>query len=317
MKIKRLDAFEMNFEECSVSQKYKLNTKGVGEKRIYVGHDEKLLDEFFDLDKIDSFIILKKDLQKYLIDARDEYLDPVQDYKQNITQFYDDNIEFVDAIKDDTIILHFTKKYDSQHRYYLNFKNDGYSAKNWDYVRDIALPRVTKLNFVKIRDISTKKLYIYIKPTFYIDNKITIENDIKQEKPFNKAKSDIIPRKKQAQYRNKLLEIMPSCIITSVSDDRILDACHIKPFRNCENDEERYDVHNGIIMTPTYHRLFDMGFFTFHNDGRIVLSPFLSNMNKKRLSLSDGAQFRIQKGSSKYLEYHRDVIFNQIPDLVI
>jgi hypothetical protein len=43
MKITRIDAFEMNLEECAVMKKYKLgSTKGVGEKRIYVGHDKHL-----------------------------------------------------------------------------------------------------------------------------------------------------------------------------------------------------------------------------------------------------------------------------------
>jgi hypothetical protein len=59
MKFKRIDAFEMNFEECACKAQYKLNTSGVGEKRLYVGHDETLLDEFFDLENIESFIFLK------------------------------------------------------------------------------------------------------------------------------------------------------------------------------------------------------------------------------------------------------------------
>ena len=67
MKITRIDAFEMNLEECAVMKKYKLGTTGMGEKRIYVGRDEKMLDEFFDLENIEAFLMLKKDLQKYLI----------------------------------------------------------------------------------------------------------------------------------------------------------------------------------------------------------------------------------------------------------
>ena len=44
MKFKRIDAFEMNFEECACKSQYKLDTSGVGEKRLYVGRDETLLD---------------------------------------------------------------------------------------------------------------------------------------------------------------------------------------------------------------------------------------------------------------------------------
>ena len=67
MKFKRIEAFEMNYEECACAAKYKLDTSGVGERRLSVGHNESELDEFFELDTIDSFIFLKKDLQNYLI----------------------------------------------------------------------------------------------------------------------------------------------------------------------------------------------------------------------------------------------------------
>ena len=163
MKIIRIDAFDMNLEECAVLKKYKLGTtSGMGEKRIYVGHDEEALDEFFDLDNIESFFFLKKDLQKYLVDAREEFLNPVQEYKENICEFYEENVQLTNSIDEEIIKLHFAKKYDSQNRYYLNFVADGFSSKNYDLFRRIALPRVTKLSFVKVKEVGTDKLFIYV-----------------------------------------------------------------------------------------------------------------------------------------------------------
>lgn len=313
MRVTRIDAFDMNFEECAVARKYKLFTSGMGEKRIYVGHDEALLDEFFDLENIESFILLKKDLQKYLVESKDEFENPVQDYAQDISQYYEENVIKTNAIVDDIINIHFTKKYDSQHRYYLNFK-DRDSSANWDYLRNIALPRVTKLNFVKVKDIKTNKLYIYIKPSFYIDEKEVDEKaDIVDLLAGNKD-AVINRRKGQVQWRQNLLDIMPACIITKVTEDRILEACHIKP-HNISTDKEMYDVHNGLIMTPTYHKLFDLGFISFNDNGTILVSPFLSNMNKQRLNIDDGKQYRIPKECATYLAYHRANIYNQIPDL--
>ncbi|WP_251546906.1 HNH endonuclease [Pumilibacter intestinalis] len=315
MKVKRIDAFEMNLEECSVARKFKLlRTTGVGEKRIYAGHDEKALDEFFDLNNIESFIMLKKDLQKYLIDAKDEYYYPVQEYKENISEYYESNVIATNLIPFDKIEIHFTKKYDSQHRYYLNFGRDNFSSNNWDYLRNIALPRVTKLNFVKVKNICNNKLYIYIKPMFFIDEKereekIIIENLIAGNKSTVENR-----RKGQLRWRRKLLDLMPACVITRVTEDRILEACHIKP-HNASTNDETYDVHNGLIMTPTYHRLFDYGFISFKDNGALLVSPFLSNMNKQRLNLVDGNQCRIPKECSIYLKYHRENIYNQIPDL--
>ena len=145
MKFKRIDAFEMNYEECACLAKYKLDTSGVGERRLYVGYDELALDEFFELDKIESFIFLKKDLQNYLIEAKDEYFHPVQPYKNSISQFYDVNVIDTNAIKEEIIKLHFTKKYDSQKRYYLNLREDGYSAKRYNYFRNMLHYHLNKI----------------------------------------------------------------------------------------------------------------------------------------------------------------------------
>ena len=80
-------------------------------------------------------------------------------------------------------------------------------------------------------------------------------------------------RKGQVQWRQNLLDIMPACVITKVTEDRILEACHIKP-HNISTDKEIYDVHNALIMTPTYHKLFDLGFISFNDNGTILVSPF-------------------------------------------
>ena len=317
MKAKRIDAFEMNFEECACKAQYKLDTSGVGEKRLYVGHDEKLLDEFFDLDNIESFIFLKKDLQVYLVEAKDEYHNPVQSYKNDISIYYDSNVAATNAIPDEIIKLHFTKKYDSQNRYYLNFKKDGFSSDNYDYFRTIAWPRVTKLSFVKIQDTKNDKLYIYIKPFFYIDDKEKVEKEVEKKFEAGDTLTPKVYRKKQVQYRHKLLDSMPSCLITSVTEDRILEACHIKPFSKCDSEDEQYDIANGLVFTPTYHVLFDLGFISFKDSGEILISPFLSNMNKNRLQLVENKKYRIPPKCAKYLEYHRNNIFNQIPDLNI
>lgn len=315
MKVTRIDAFDMNFEECSSSKKYKLQgTTGMGEKRIYVGSDEKLLDEFFDLENIESFLILKKDLQKYLYEAKEEYFNPTQDYKNKISDYYDSNVDLINNLEEDILHIHFTKKYDNQKRYYLNFKKDGFSEKNYDYFRNIALPRVTKLNFVKVKNVVDNKLYIYVKPTFFIDEKTNEEKVLVENLLAGGKNAAENYRKKQTQYRRELLDEMPACVITKVTEDRILEACHIKPYSACTEDE-KYDPHNGLVMTPTYHKLFDMGFISFNDNGTIIISPFLSNMNKKRLELEDNKQYRIPKTCAEYLAYHRTNIYNQIPDL--
>ena len=42
MKLKRLDAFDINFVDSAAAKDFKLETStGVGESRIYIGNDEE------------------------------------------------------------------------------------------------------------------------------------------------------------------------------------------------------------------------------------------------------------------------------------
>ena len=46
----------------------------------------------------------------------------------------------------------------------MSEQKDGFSGANWNHLRNIALPIVTKLNFVKVKSVDDGKLYIYINP---------------------------------------------------------------------------------------------------------------------------------------------------------
>nr|WP_265101289.1 HNH endonuclease signature motif containing protein [Helicobacter cetorum] len=74
-----------------------------------------------------------------------------------------------------------------------------------------------------------------------------------------------------------------------VNDEHLLIASHIKPWIKCD-DKEKIDPKNGIILTPTYDKLFDRGFISFDENKRLLLSPWLSPMNIKRLNLSENVR---------------------------
>jgi putative restriction endonuclease len=315
----RIDAFDINFVDSAARNEFKLKTStGMGESRIYIGSDEKRYDEFFEFENVEYFFTKKNDLVQYLKDSEPEYLMPTQDYRNNISDYYHENVDNTNAIDMDIIKFDFHKKYDDQKRYYLVLNEDGNNRKNYSFIRNICLPRVTKYCFIKIKDKITQKKYIYMRPIFFNDlftNEVEIMyHEAAKEELGNGSITKEAYRKKQAQYRDELLKIMPFDPFTFVADDRILVACHIKPYSVC-NEEERYDPKNGIIMTPTYHTLFDMGFISFENNGQLLVSPFLTNVTKDRLNLIDGKKLRIQTGSDKYLEYHRKHIFCQMPTI--
>lgn len=320
MNLERIDAFDINFVDSAARREFKLNTStGMGESRIYVGNDEKMLDEFFDHDNVEYCVTEKEDLIKYIDDAYHEYMFPSQPYRADITQMYDELKKETEQIPEELLKYSFRKKFDDQNRYYLVLQDGGKNRENYNYIRNIALPRVTKYCFIKFKDKDTNKVFIYMRPILFNDLKVKEEIEeisdattleISEEKKQTR-------RLKQGEYRQKLLENMPFCPFTKVADDRILVACHIKPFSACDNDDERYDSKNGITMTPTYHTLFDLGFISFEDDGTLLVSPFLSNITKQRLYLKDGEKLRLQTGSEKYLQYHRDNIFCKMPSITL
>lgn len=320
MKLKRIDAIEINYVDSAADKDLKIGyTKGTGEARLYAGHDEESLDNFFELGKVEYFFMLKEDLLNYLEDSKEEYFNPSQDYRENISKFYQGNFERTNSIVESKIKLIFRKKYDSQNRYYLVLESVVGNRKNYSYLRSICLPRVTVISFVKFEDEETNKKYVYMKPIFYIDpakREVREEQkEIEELNPRTFAEEKLARdryRKKQTKYRLELLEKMPACLITNVSDDRLLIACHVKPYADCESDEEKYDVKNGIVLTPTYHVLFDLGFISFSPEGKLLISPFLSNLNKQRLRLHENTTYRLQSGTEKYMKYHRENIFNTV-----
>ncbi len=318
MNLKRIDAFDINFVDSAARREFKLNSStGAGESRIYIGNDEVKNDEFFEFDNIEYFVTEKKDLLKYLDDAYQEYMFPSQDYRTNITTMYGELKKETENIQEELLKYKFRKTFDSQNRYYLVLAEGGENRKNYSYIRNIALPRITKYCFIKLKDKNTNKMYIYMRPILFNDLKIKeeIEEIVAETNAENDTKKKQIRRLKQGKYRQELLENMPFCPFTHVADDRILVACHIKPFSACDSDEERYDSKNGITMTPTYHALFDLGFISFEDNGKLLVSPFLSNITKQRLRLKDGQNIRLQSGSDKYLRYHRNNIFCKMPSL--
>lgn len=318
MSLKRIDAFDINYVDSCARKEFKLkDSSGTGERRIYVGHDETKYDEFFDFNAVEYFFTNKEDLINYLEEAKNEFFSPTQEYKENISDMYESLVADVNTIETKILKYTFKKTFDIQKRYYLVLEpQDGENSKSYQYIRNILLPRVTKICFIKFQDDVSRKFYIYAKPIFF--NSLKIKDEIANDTSVvetQEKEAKIRYRKRQTEYRQKLLEQMPFCPFTNVTDDRILVACHIKPFKNCENDDERYDHKNGITMTPTYHALFDIGFISFNEDGRLLVSPFLSNINKSRLNLKEGAAYRLQTGSAEYLKYHREKIFCKISDI--
>ena len=57
----------------------------------------------------------------------------------------------------------------------------------------------------------------------------------------------------------------------------LLRASHIKPWKACDTDFERLDVHNGLLLSALWDAAFDAGLVTFEDDGRPCFSEALGH----------------------------------------
>ena len=126
------------------------------------------------------------------------------------------------------------------------------------------------------------------------------------------VRADIVKsRIGQGKFRKNLIKFWGSCSITGLSNTALLKASHIKPWRDCSN-LERLDPMNGLLLHPTYDHLFDAGFISFDNDGKILISEDLSETDTEILHIS--IECRLRKLPSKvldYMKYHREFIFRR------
>ncbi|NRP17894.1 hypothetical protein LPJGGPFB_01121 [Ensifer adhaerens] len=104
----------------------------------------------------------------------------------------------------------------------------------------------------------------------------------------------VVQRVGQDIFRERLMEYWQGrCPLTGIADKALLRASHIKPWKDCDSDAERLDVHNGLLLSALWDTAFDSGLVSFDDAGRPLFSPALSLDGKaflrwdKPLPLSD------------------------------
>jgi predicted restriction endonuclease len=115
----------------------------------------------------------------------------------------------------------------------------------------------------------------------------------------------------QNVFRSALMDYWDkSCAVTGVQNPTLLRASHIVPWATCESDEERLNVHNGLLLVATLDAAFDAGLITFEDDGRILISGKLSESDQ--VSSGIGQHMRLSRMNDevrKRLAWHRDNLF--------
>lgn len=132
-----------------------------------------------------------------------------------------------------------------------------------------------------------------------------------QDLPKTEREAVIQSRIGQGKFRAKLISYWHSCAVTGCQSIELLRASHIKPWRDANNDE-RLDLHNGLLLIPNLDAAFDTGLISFTDDGRIIISGLLSEEDRQKLNISTDMRItNISGRHCEYLEYHRNNILKK------
>ncbi|MFB1309772.1 HNH endonuclease [Helicobacter pylori] len=156
----------------------------------------------------------------------------------------------------------------------------------------------------------------------YQEQKLKRENNlaIKKSTPFQEEK---IQRQHQNKWREALAFEMMNyttidrsifCPLTYIEADfddmkTLFRASHIKGYSDCD-EEEKYDINNGLLLVANADALFDKHFITIDENKQLKFSYLLENNHKlkSQLNLNNGI-FKdiLNDRRMQYLAYHRKI----------
>jgi hypothetical protein len=97
----------------------------------------------------------------------------------------------------------------------------------------------------------------------------------------------VVQRVGQDLFRQALLAYWGGrCPLTGIINAELLRASHIVPWAECDTDEKRLDVHNGLLLSSLWDAAFDAGLVGFADDGIAMPSPRLTTASATALGLS-------------------------------
>lgn len=299
-------------------------TKGfyTSDFEIYIKDSQKSLSPsykaLFDSDFEKAFDYLKKQIINFLEDIKQNKYDNFEKYKINskvknmlmVVYFYD---KFVPVCTNPTINMCLKSVS-------IPFKEDASMVD-----KNLALVEWKK-TVPELADWSNQMVLdfcLWLKRKNIITNKEEISNNTVIEKAQKieeeisslnvegtSKKAIINARVNQGIFRELLLKRYNRCCLCEVENPALLIASHIKPWAESE-PKEKLDVDNGFLMCPNHDRLFDKGYITFDDDGKIIISDKLTENDRVFLNVNSRMHIELTESNKKYLKFHRENVFDQ------
>lgn len=184
---------------------------------------------------------------------------------------------------------------------------------------DIIDGKVDGRQLQTIRELTTESINL-IKAKWNIDNDeiesedFEIDENLGEEEeiirqlniPETEKEQLIKVRRGQEKFRINLEKVEKGCRLTGITDKRFLIASHIKAWVDSTN-EEKLDGNNGLWLSPHADKLFDRGWISFSDDGKILCQ----NEDIENLMKIWGLDYTKSVGNfndkqKSYLAYHRE-----------
>lgn len=207
----------------------------------------------------------------------------------------------------DKILIRIRPEYNS-HTLGINDKFSFYSLKELkEFEIDFSCRLIEKYNELtlnkKIKGVNGKEKINEENKREYVELRKEIEDNFNNIS--NTEKETFVKcRIGQGVLKRKLLKKNHECKICSMSDESFLIASHIKPWSEADNNE-RLDENNAFLLCPNHDALFDKGYISFDDDGKILISQKLSNKTRDLLNINDGIVISLTNENKVYLKWHR------------
>ena len=143
---------------------------------------------------------------------------------------------------------------------------------------------------------------------------LLVENDDYVTRPIGEnVPTTSQARKGQQYFRNTVLSAYNNtCCITGLEIPVLLQASHIKPWRDSDPITERTNPVNGLCLNVLHHKAFDKGIITIDTDYKIIVSKlakekYSSQVFNDYFLKYEGQSIKLPDRflpSKEFLEYH-------------
>jgi len=184
-------------------------------------------------------------------------------------------------------------------------KSIGFSLRKYNQVGYLFnfLNKLNDVTFVKNKKTKEAKLY-------FIDDakKILAGNSLKRKKRdayLHRIYKSQLKEESQEQFNQ-----VTKCMLEKLSYPSLV-ASHIKPFIESDKNEA-YDPNNGLLLSRNMDILFDQGYISFEDNGKIICSNELNDDVLKHLDKYTLDSIFVNESRLEYLDFHRKHIFKKV-----